>query len=44
MSQNLVHDPVALKIHLDGLTNMLHQRGGLQTLDSNPLLRIMLYW
>ncbi|KAF1816076.1 hypothetical protein P152DRAFT_389663, partial [Eremomyces bilateralis CBS 781.70] len=41
---NLVKDSRALNVHLDGLASVLRRRGGLQTLDTNPLLRVMLYW
>jgi hypothetical protein len=41
---NLLHDSESFNIHLDGLKSMLDQRGGIETLNSNPLLRIMLFW
>ncbi|KAH8805206.1 hypothetical protein F5884DRAFT_859815 [Xylogone sp. PMI_703] len=33
-----------LNIHFDGLDRILHQRGGISSLDHNPVLRIVLYW
>jgi len=33
-----------MNIHMHGLQLMLDLRGGLHTLDSNPVLRLMLHW
>ncbi|PVH99417.1 hypothetical protein DM02DRAFT_672732 [Periconia macrospinosa] len=41
---NLINDTTAFIIHRNGLRLMLDLRGGIQTLDATPGLRIMLYW
>ncbi|PYI18200.1 hypothetical protein BO99DRAFT_403745 [Aspergillus violaceofuscus CBS 115571] len=41
---NMTRDPKLLNVHMNGLSRILDCRGGVQSLDSNPLLRTMLYW
>ncbi|PYI35699.1 hypothetical protein BP00DRAFT_442487 [Aspergillus indologenus CBS 114.80] len=41
---NMTRDPKLLNVHMDGLSRILDCRGGVQSLDSSPLLRTMLYW
>ncbi|PYH41023.1 uncharacterized protein BP01DRAFT_426680 [Aspergillus saccharolyticus JOP 1030-1] len=41
---NLTRDPELLNVHMNGLSRILGSRGGVQSLDSKPLLRTMLYW
>ncbi|RAH71420.1 uncharacterized protein BO66DRAFT_470562 [Aspergillus aculeatinus CBS 121060] len=41
---NMTRDPKLLNVHMDGISRILDCRGGAQSLDSNPLLRTMLYW
>lgn len=42
--KNMTRDPKLLNVHINGLSRILDCRGGAQSLDSNPLLRTMLYW
>ncbi|KAL3441069.1 hypothetical protein BJX65DRAFT_14823 [Aspergillus insuetus] len=41
---NMFRDPDLLNIHMNGLDRILHCRGGMRSLDPNPLLRTMVYW
>ncbi|KAF7588871.1 hypothetical protein BBP40_005056 [Aspergillus hancockii] len=41
---NIRRHPELLNIHMDGLSHILNCRGGIMSLDSSPLLRVMLYW
>ncbi|OJJ95706.1 hypothetical protein ASPACDRAFT_1859941 [Aspergillus aculeatus ATCC 16872] len=41
---NMTRDPKLLNVHMDGLSRILDCRGGFECLNSNPLLRTMLYW
>ncbi|KAH8811311.1 hypothetical protein F5884DRAFT_270360 [Xylogone sp. PMI_703] len=40
----VTQDSQQLRIHCDGLDRILYQRGGLETLDNLPVLRIVLFW
>lgn len=42
--QNLILDPQLINIHLDGLSQILGHRGGLQSVERMPVLRVMIYW
>ena len=42
--KNMVGDMTSAQVHMDGLSHILQRRGGLQTVDSDPLVRIMLFW
>ncbi|KAL2869752.1 uncharacterized protein BJX67DRAFT_391757 [Aspergillus lucknowensis] len=41
---NMFRDPELLNIHMNGLDQILASRGGIRSLDTAPLLRIMVYW
>ncbi|KAL2796677.1 hypothetical protein BJX66DRAFT_335661 [Aspergillus keveii] len=41
---NMFRDPDLLNIHMSGLDRILDCRGGIRSLDPNPLLRTMVYW
>ncbi|KAL3494386.1 hypothetical protein BJX62DRAFT_234263 [Aspergillus germanicus] len=41
---NMFRDPDLLNIHINGLDRILDCRGGIRSLDPNPLLRTMVYW
>ncbi|OAP64168.1 hypothetical protein AYL99_00140 [Fonsecaea erecta] len=40
---NLIKEPRIFQVHMDGLTKILHHRGGEQTLDSTPGLRLAMF-
>ena len=40
----MVGDMNSVQVHMDGLSHILGRRGGLDMLDLDPLLRIMLFW
>jgi hypothetical protein len=37
-------DPKTAMTHFSGLEEIIRLRGGLKSLDSNPVLRVMLFW
>ncbi|KIW46593.1 uncharacterized protein PV06_02258 [Exophiala oligosperma] len=41
---NLIKDAVLFQTHMDGLSHILQHRGGEQTLDACPALRLGLFW
>lgn len=41
---NLMHDTEAFTVHMNGLGLMIRLRGGIQSLDAMPDLRILLHW
>ncbi|ORY05156.1 hypothetical protein BCR34DRAFT_48449 [Clohesyomyces aquaticus] len=41
---NLLHDYAAWNTHIHGLQLILDHRGGLHTLDTKPVLRLVLHW
>lgn len=42
--QALISDPGLIGIHLDGLSQVLGHRGGLMSVESMPVVRIMIFW
>jgi hypothetical protein len=40
----MFRDPGLLNVHMNGLDRILDCRGGIRSLDPNPLLRTMVYW
>lgn len=40
----MFHDLPALITHLNGLNQIIQQKGGVETLTPYPVLRIMLFW
>jgi hypothetical protein len=43
LEQNLIRDSSILSVNLAGIKEILRQRGGADTLESNSLFRIMLF-
>lgn len=39
-----MHDTESFAIHMNGLKLMLNVRGGIETLDSCPGIKVMLHW
>jgi hypothetical protein len=42
--KNLIYDSKMLNVHMNGLKLMIAQRGGLQILQADPVLRLILFW
>ena len=42
--KHLIGDMISWRTHLDGLEQVINLRGGIETLESNEYLRIMLSW
>jgi hypothetical protein len=42
--QHVARDMRMFRVHMNGLKTIIAMRGGIQTLDSNDVVRHSLYW